>query len=162
MNEAKKPSTTELEWHRKFGMETNHLVWDLLAKQGRTTQEDEKMIHAAHTSHFHWGEVGTPINLTRGNWLISHVYAVLNQPQPALYYATRCLEVCQEHNIGDFDIAYAYEAMARAFAASGQKANCEKYLALAREAGENIQNIEPEDKDIFFGDFEAGPWFGMK
>ena len=47
MTEAKQPSTTELEWHRKFGMETNHLVWDLLAKQGRTTQEDEMMIHAA-------------------------------------------------------------------------------------------------------------------
>lgn len=74
----------------------------------------------------------------------------------------RCLEMCQEHNIGDFDIAYAYEAMARGLAASGQKAGCEKYLALGREAGENIQNIEPEDKDIFFGDFEAGPWFGMK
>lgn len=162
MAEIKQQPTTEMEWRRKFAFETNHLVWDLLAKGDRTAQEDEKMIHAAHTSRFHWGEIGTPVNLTRGDWMISHVYVVLNQPQMALHYAQSCLEICQEHAIGDFDIAYAYEAMARAFAALGQKADSQKYLALAQEAGEHIQNIEPEDKDIFFGDFEAGPWFGMK
>jgi hypothetical protein len=33
---------------------------------------------------------------------------------------------------------------------------------LAQEAGDKIQNIEPEDREIFFGDFVAGPWYGMK
>ena len=32
----------------------------------------------------------------------------------------------------------------------------------AREASEQIQNVEPEDKEIFSGDFESGPWYGMK
>jgi tetratricopeptide (TPR) repeat protein len=149
-------------WHKTFAVETNHLVWSLLGKTARTAQEDEQMVHAAHTSRFHWGEVGMPVNLTRGDWLISHVYVVLNMPQPALDYAKKCLEICKQHTIGDFDLAYAYEAMARAYAALGQKSEGIQYLQLAREAGEQIQNIEPEDREIFFGDFESGPWYGMK
>ncbi len=41
-----------------------------------------------------------------GEWLISHVYAVLNRPEVALYHAQRCLDLCQESNVKDFDIAY--------------------------------------------------------
>ena len=67
-----------------------------------------------------------------------------------------------ENTIGDFDLAYAYEAMARAYAAFGQKSQCEHYLQLAQQAGEQIQNIEPEDKEIFFTDFHSGPWYGIK
>lgn len=150
------------QWHKTFAWETNHLVWDLLGKAERTAQEDERMIHAAHASRFHWGEIGTPVNFTRGDWLISHVYAVLNMPQQALAYAKTCLAICQQHAIGDFDLAYGYEAMARAYAALGQQSECLRYLQLTREAGEQIRNVEPEDKEIFFGDFESGPWYGMK
>lgn len=149
-------------WHKTFAVETNHLVWSLLGKPRRTPEEEQQMIHAAHASLFHWGQAGTPVHLTRGDWLLSHVYAVLHLPEPALDYARECLEICQQHMIGDFDLAYAYEAMARAYAALGQKGLCEQYLQLAQEAGEQIQNVEPEDKDIFFDDFESGPWYGMK
>jgi len=41
------------------------------------------MIHAAHASRFHWGEIGKPINLGRGEWQISRVYSVLNRPESA-------------------------------------------------------------------------------
>ncbi|SRR6266567_3209491 len=74
-------------WHKTFAMEANHLVWNLLSKANRSREEDEQMIHAAHASRFHWGEVGTPVHRTRGDWLLSHVYAVLHRPQPALDYA---------------------------------------------------------------------------
>ena len=93
-------------------------------------------------------------------WLISHVYAVLNRLEAALYHARRCLDLCQEPNVKDFDIAYGYEAMARAYALLGQRADCEKYLTLAQEAGERIQ--DPEDQEIFLGDFTGGPWYGMR
>ncbi|MFL5666257.1 MAG: hypothetical protein ACJ8BW_33655 [Ktedonobacteraceae bacterium] len=83
-------------------------------------------------------------------------------PQSALYHANTCLEICQQHAIGDFDLAYAYEALARAYAALGQKSQCDHYLQLAQAAGDQIQNIEPEDKEIFFADFHSGPWYGMK
>jgi hypothetical protein len=148
-------------WHKTFALETNHLLWSLLSQAKRSPEEDEQMIHAAHASRFHWGEIGTPVHRTRGDWLLSHVYAVLHQPQRAPDYARTCLEICQQHQIGDFDLAYAYEALARAYAALDQKDNCEQYLHLAQQAGEQIQNIEPEDKEIFFADFHNGPWYGM-
>lgn len=162
MNILTPDTETTRSWHETFARQTNHLVWDILSKPERTQAEDEGMVHAAHASRYHWEEVGTSIHLTRGDWLLSHVYAVLNQPQAALAYATSCLRICQQEHIGDFDLAYAYEAMARAYAALGQKSQCDHYYQLAQEAGDNIQNIEPEDKDIFFDDFRNGPWFGLK
>ncbi len=148
------------ECHKKFAVDSFNLVWSLLDKKDRTKQEDDKMVHAAHASRFHWGEIGTVVEFERGEWQVSRVYSVLNRPQGALYHAKRCLEICERNNIGDFDIAFAYEAMARANAALGEKSECEKYIKLAKEAGEKIKG--KEDKDIFFKDLESGPWYGMK
>lgn len=148
------------ECHKKFAVDSFNLVWGLLDKKERTQQEDDKMVHAAHASRFHWGEIGTPLEFERGEWQISRVYSVLNRPQSALHHAKRCLEICERNNIGDFDIAFAYEAMARANASLGKKSEYEKYIRLAKEAGEKIKG--KEDKDIFFKDLESGPWYGMK
>ncbi len=52
------------------------------------------------------------------------------------------------------------QAMARAYASAKEKTESEKYIKLAKEAGEKIKN--KEDKDIFLGDFAAGPWYNMK
>ncbi len=153
MTEEKKYN--EKEWHKKKAVDLFNLVWSFLDKKERTKQEDDKMVHAAHASRFHWGEIGTPLEFERGEWQISRVYSVLNRPQPALYHARRCLEICQENKIGDFDIAFAYEAMARAYAVAREKSEREKYIKLAKAAGEDIKGIE--DKDYFFGDLKTIP-----
>jgi len=144
---------TEKEAHRKFAVDLFNLVWSLMDKKDRTKEEDDKMVHAAHASRFHWGEIGTPLEFERGEWQISRVYSVLKRSEPALLHAKRCLETCQSNNIGDFDIAFAYEAMARAYAIAGQKSECQKYLQLAREAGEKIK--AKEDKDYFFSELKT-------
>lgn len=158
MDEEKK--YTARECHKKFAIELNNLVWGLLEKKGRTSEEKEKMIHAAHASCYHWGEIGEPINLQRGEWMISHVYAILNRPEPALYHAKECMELTEKYKFEDFDLAYAYEAMARAYAVGHAKTEFEKFSKLAKEAGENIKG--EEDRKIFMGDFESGPWYDMK
>jgi hypothetical protein len=158
MDEEQKYS--EQECNKKFAVELNNLVWNLLGKKDRTGQEDETMVHAAHASCYHWSKVGTAVNLQRGEWLISRVYAVLNRPEPALHHAKLCMELTTENNLVDFDLAFAYEGMARAYACSGEKAESEKYIGLAKEAGEKIKN--KEDKNIFFSDFESGPWYDVK
>lgn len=157
---AQEERYSEQECHKKFAVDLNNLVWNLLGKKHRTVEDDEKMIHAAHASLFHWGVVGTAINLQRGQWLVSHVYAVLKRPEPAIHHARKCIELTEKNNFVDFDLAYAYEAMARAYAASGEKPECEKYVQLAEQAGQKIE--EREDRDLFFSDFEAGPWYDMK
>ena len=141
------------EDHRKFAVSCFNLTWSLLDKKDRTRDEDDKIIHAAHASRYHWGEVGTSLEFERGEWQISRVYSVLGRSGPALYHAKRCLEICKENNIEDFDIAFAYEAMARAHAVIGNKKECEKNIELAREAAEQIK--KKEDKDYFLSELKT-------
>ena len=51
------------------------------------------------SSQYHWREVGGPPE-TRGEWLVSHVYAVLGRPEPALDHARRCLELADGERAG--------------------------------------------------------------
>ena len=79
------------------------------------------MVHAAHASRFMWEDIGEPVNHARGEWQIARVYAVVDRPEPALHHARRCLEIVEEHGVGDFDLACAYEALARAHATAGER-----------------------------------------
>lgn len=151
MTEEKKYS--EKEAHKKFAVECFNLTWNLLGKKDRTVEEVDKMIHTAHASCYHWDEIGTPLEFERGEWQISRVYSVLGRGEPALYHAKRCLEICRKNNIGDFDIAFSYEAMARAYSIAGNKTECEKHIQLAKEAGETIK--KKEDKDYFLGELKT-------
>ena len=141
------------EFHKKMGVTLFNRVWDLLDKEERTAAETDEMLHAAHASRYHWGEIGTPLNFERGEWQISRVYAVLGRPEPALFHARKCLGICTENEIGDFDIAFAYEAMARAHATAGDAAECEKYRELAKKAGAEIE--EEGDKEVFFAELNT-------
>jgi hypothetical protein len=138
------------EEHKKIAINLFNLTWSLLDKKDRTKEEDDQMVHAAHASRYHWGEIGTPLEFERGEWQISRVYSVLGRSEPALYHAKRCLEICKENNIGDFDIAFAYEAQARAYAVGGNKEECNKNTKLAREAAGQIK--KEEDKDYFLSE----------
>ena len=142
-----------------FGIELNQRTWSLLGKEDRTEEEDQVMIHAAHASYYHWRPVATPENFTRAEWLISRVYAVVNRPEAALYHSRRALQICLEHSIGDFDLAYANEAMARALACNGEVEQAREYYTKAKELGNAINDAEA--KQYFESDFSAGPWYGM-
>ena len=141
--------------HRKIAVDLFNSVWTWMEKPDRTVEEDDKMLNATHASRYHWGEVSTAtaVNLARGDWQVSRVYSVLKRPEPCLYHANRCLAICQENGIADFDIAYAYEALARGSMVAGNTEDCQKYLQLAREASENI--IEEDDKELLLKDLET-------
>jgi hypothetical protein len=109
----------------------------------------------AHASRHHWEQVGTPANLARGEWLCSRVYAVLGRGEPALHHARRVLELCEEHGIGDWDLAFAHEALARAHAVAGDRTACEQELARARAAAEDI--TDPEDRELLDADLRTIP-----
>ena len=136
--------------HRQLAVDLFNHTWELLNKSERTQAEVDEMIHAAHASRYHWGLAGTAVNLARGEWQISRVYSVLKRAEPAQYHARRSLEICQENGIGDFDMAFAYEAMARAASVLGDERAVKENLALARAAGEKI--AEQDDKDYFYSE----------
>lgn len=90
------------------------------------------MIHAAHASRYHRGTIVEKVNFTRGDWQIAHVYIIRRHAQPALYHARRCRDQCVTGPIGDFDLVYAHEAVARACACAGQTAEASGTLLAGR------------------------------
>jgi hypothetical protein len=152
----------EAEAHQLFAISINGEVWELLDKESRTTSDDELMIHAAHASCYHWLQSGTGLHQQRGEWLIARVYSVLNIANPALRHANRCLELTEEYSglMEDFDLAFAYECVARANAIAGNHEQALKYMQFAEEAGQKIKG--EEDKKIFFTDFGGGNWNGLR
>jgi hypothetical protein len=141
--------------HKRLGIDLFNYVWTLLDKSDRTQEEIDDMIHSAHASRYHWSKVGTQVHFARGEWQISRVYAVVGRSEPAYYHGNRCLQICEANNIADFDLAYAYEALARAAAVAGNKAELTEYLAKANAAGENI--AEEDDKKLFYSDIASVP-----
>jgi hypothetical protein len=157
-----KKSYTLQEAEQYFAKALNGEVWALLGKADRTASDDERMLYAAYASCYHWLQAGTGTHQERGEWLIAHVCTVLGLKDEALRHASRCLELTQQHPdlMKDFDVAYGFEAMARANALAGNRDAALKYYRLADEAGKVI--ADAEDKSIFLGDFNGGNWYGVK
>jgi hypothetical protein len=132
--------------HRRVGAAMFNHVWTLMETPDRTTSQDDRMLHMAHAQRLHWELAGgAPENFARGEWQVSRVYAILGRSEPASFHARRCLEICQANGIGDFDLAFAYEAMARAYGVAGDVAETRRYAGLAREAGANIADDEDRE-----------------
>ncbi|MFJ1702769.1 helix-turn-helix domain-containing protein [Kitasatospora sp. NPDC088346] len=140
---------------RQLAVDLFNGVWRLLEREDRSVEDDDRMVHMAHASRHHWGQVGTAVNLSRGEWQCSRVYAVLGRAEPALYHARRGLEICRAHAIGDWDLAFAYEALARATAVAGDRDRAREWTEQALAAAEEI--AAPEDRELVLADLEGIP-----
>ena len=127
---------------RRLASELFNHVWTLLDLDERTPEQDDQMVHAAHASRWHWGQVGGPEQQAVGEWQCSRVYAVLGRGSEALHHARRCLELSALDGVDDFVAASAHEAMARALVIVGDydAARVERNFAYARA-------VELEDDD---------------
>ena len=127
--------------HRQLGVDLFNEVWRLIGSR----EDDERMIHAAHTSRYHWGEAldCKPENLARGEWQVARVYTVAGLPEAALRHARRCLDICEASGLGDWDLAYAYEAVARAYKVAGAAPEAAAYAKLAAD----VPIAEDDDRE---------------
>jgi hypothetical protein len=131
------------ETERRLAAGLYNEVWRLMEIAKRRPEQDDEMLHAAHASRYHWGKIGQSVNVARGEWLCSRVYAVLGRPEPAVWHASRCLDLLTEFGSGEtWDLAAAYEALARAHSVAGNKAETRTWLAMANEA---LTTIADED-----------------
>ena len=155
-----KKISDEQKMHHYMGIEMNIQTWNLLEKENRDEQDDRRMVNFAQASLYHWRKSHKyePVNEQRGKWMLSLVYAVLGKGKEALSYANEVLRLVNEHDLRDFDLAYSYEALARANAASGNKKECAKWLEKALEVSACIQCEDA--KKYFISDLESAPWFG--
>ena len=117
------------------------------------------MLFFAKASLYHWQKSPhfKPINKQRGEWLISRVYAVLNQGEKSLEHANTCMDLTLDGSLKDFDLAYAYECKARAFASLGDSEKVNDNFVKAKYFGEQIQS--EKDRRIFFNDLYTEPWY---
>jgi hypothetical protein len=80
---------------------------------------------------------------------------VLGRAEPALWHARRCLAINQANGSPDWDIASAYEAMARAHLAAGDLGEVAAWKVRATEALDAI--ADPDDRDVIEGDLATLP-----
>jgi len=149
---AKEPVTDE----RGLAVQLFNDVWSLLEREGRSAEEDDRMLHMVHASRFHWDNVGDDQNRAVGEWQCARVYATLGRGEAAVFHARRCLAYAEHPGVDDWVAASGYEALARAQAAAGD-------VDAARDArGQALQLLDrvgdPEDRAIVAADLDTLPF----
>jgi len=136
--EDERPSSDE----RRLGVELFNETWELIGSR----DDDELMVHTAHASAYHWAAAPEckPENQARGAWLLARVYALVGRAEPALHYAEACFAWCERGELADWDLAFAYEALARASRVAGDDEAVRGYLELAR----SVEIAEDEDREL--------------
>jgi hypothetical protein len=147
----------DVETHRALGAGLFNRTWELLETPDRSPAQDDEMIHTTHASRYHWGHVGEPVRLARGEWQCSRVYATLGRAEPAIWHADRCLALLETAGDGveDWDRPSAYEALARAHAVAGDRAASDRWKATAAEALASI--ADDEDRRLIEQDLASIP-----
>ena len=71
----------------------------------------------------------------------------------ALSYAKETLKITEDNNLKDFDLAYAYEVMARAYSISNNQNKSKEWYKKAKIAGDLI--VGEKDKEYFLLDLNS-------
>lgn len=147
--------TTATFSHKQLAVNCFNIVWDLLDLNERTKDEEERMIHLAHVSFYHWTQVEdhTPTNLSIGYWQLSRVYGTVKNGERSLFYAERCVEVSEENKLAPFYIGYAYEALSRSHALLGQHDLSKKYYEMALKCTNDV--VVESSKELLLKDLHS-------
>jgi hypothetical protein len=151
-----KPTFDTAAAHRWFAIELNNTLWVSLESGHWSADEAEQNIHAAHASCYHWMQVGNASHHARAECLVANVYAVAGFGESALRHALRCQEIIEENRFAfeDWDFAFAYDALARAYTLTGDVGEAENFRQQAHAAGEAI--VGDEEREIFQRWFAVG------
>ncbi len=132
--------------------------WELLEIPDRSAEQDAELIHTAHASRHHWGEIAdTPARIWRGEWMCSRVYAVLGRSEPALWHAQRARQLAEAGGEAAeaWDLPAVYEALARASFVAGDAAAGAAWKARAAELAASI--VDADDREVIETDLAALP-----
>ena len=124
--------------HRHFSAACFNGVRELIDKPNRSPDEDRLMVSMCHASLYHWQQRPdcTPRSLSIGYWQLSRVYALLEHADHARQYGQLCLTHSQNEDL--FYLGYAHEALARAEALAGNRAEAETHLTTARDLASQV------------------------
>jgi hypothetical protein len=152
------PPVLDAATRRALAVGLYNRCWELLEVPDRTPEQDAELIHAAHASRYHWGEIAdTPARLWRGEWMCSRVYAVLDRAEPALWHARRAVTLVESGgaDVEDWDRPAVYEAMARASLVAGDAAEGAAWKAKAAALAAAL--ADADDREVIERDLAALP-----
>ena len=78
---------------------------------------------------------------------------MLGYSEAALRHGERCLKICLEEKIGDFDLAFVHEAVARAYVLMEEKQKAKEQIELAKRAELKIE--KEDDRKYFAGELAS-------
>ena len=139
------------EQERKLAIGLFNHVWAVMEKPDRSRQEDDEMIHAAHACAYHLG--GRRQARESGERRMAGL-SRLHAARPGRGgdgARTAMPGDLPGEQSGRLDLAYAYEAVARANKVAGRAAEAERNRMLARLAGDRIEELD--DREHFDKDY---------
>lgn len=146
------PSFDVAAANRYFAAYCFNAAWDLIEKKDRTAIDDQMMVALTQASIFHWSQRPDCNDQKRatGFWQASRVQALIGNPIEAARLGEICLSYSR--SLPPFYLAYAHEALGRAYAQQGQNETAAQHLAAAREQLPLIK--EQEDRDRLAADLD--------
>jgi hypothetical protein len=144
------PSFDLAQAHRWFAVEFNNRAWDLVEKDGRSAEETQEMLHAAHAAAVHWKAVGIPINEQRAENLLATAYLKAGRAEPALRHAQRCLVLSEQNGAAGsetpFDRATALGCAAQSHQLARDTSEADRLNSLALAAA---AKLDADDRPVF-------------
>ena len=140
MSDAK-PFEDATAWHRRFAAASNNRAWDL-SERSRSTAEDQEMLNAAHTSAWHWWQVGTELNRMRATMLLAEVHSLLGYGPSALAFAEEMREYFLRVGAPEWETAFVHAIHAHAASVAGEAVKHRASYEAALAALRNISNEE--------------------
>ena len=130
--------------HRHFAVTCFNETWRYINKKRRTEDDKRAMLQLAMTSLWHWRQRkdATPTNFCISYWQVSRVYALLGDVDNARMYGNLCLKASKVKGVEPVFMGFAYETLARAEAAAGNKTKRDAYLAKARTIAKKVTDDE--------------------
>jgi hypothetical protein len=152
----KVPETASADaWHRYFAMVNNNRAWGLAAQAERSQSEDLEMLNAAHTAATHWAAIGTPLNLSRANMLLTAVHALLGHADLAWPMATQMKQAFDTPDTPAWEAAFVHVFYAHAAAISGHSDEHSSSYSSAKAAIEAL--ADAADREIVQASFVHVP-----
>lgn len=149
---SSEPSFDTQAAHQHFSTSCFNQAWDLIEKEARTPDEEERMLNLSMASLWHWSQRPdcTSKELSLGYWQVSRIFAITGRPENATWYAEKCREVTEDSELPPFYLGYAYEALARAAMAGRDRQAAMDYIAQARGLAKQEQS--DEDRQLLLDD----------
>lgn len=128
--------------HQIFSVDCFNEAWELMDKIHRTPEEDDQMLRLSLTSLWHWSQRAdcTPKAMSVGYWQVARIFALLGQADMARRYGLLSLNSALVNRLPPFYLGYAYEALARAEAMSGNAVQAKFYLDKANNASDGVSD----------------------